>query len=123
MAQAALAAVADAGLRLADIDGVFAATSTHAFPTLSVSEYLGLRPRYFDGTNAGAAINGGTPATAAIASGFNGVAPLTLFSRETGTPGDAFAGCVAVHVFCTDVLGAPARAAVITKLKSMGGIA
>lgn len=55
MAQAALAAVADAGLRLADIDGIFAATSTHAFPTLSVAEYLGLRPRYFDGTNVGGA--------------------------------------------------------------------
>ena len=55
MAEAALAAVADAGLRLPDIDGVFAATSTHAFPTLSVSEYLGLKPRIQDGTNIGGA--------------------------------------------------------------------
>ena len=38
MAQAALAAVADAGLRLSDIDGVFAATATHGFPVLSVAE-------------------------------------------------------------------------------------
>ena len=53
MAQSALAAIADAGLRLADIDGIFAATSTHAFPTLSVAEYLGIRPRFFDGTNIG----------------------------------------------------------------------
>ena len=36
-------AVADAGLKMTDIDGVFAATSSHAFPTMSVVEYLGLR--------------------------------------------------------------------------------
>ena len=53
MAEAALTAVKDAGLTLGEIDGVFAATSTHAFPTLSVSEYLGLKPRYQDGTNVG----------------------------------------------------------------------
>lgn len=55
LAQASLAAIADAGLSLADIDGIFAATSSHAFPTLSVAEYLGLRPRFFDGTNIGGA--------------------------------------------------------------------
>ena len=53
MAESALTAIADAGLELADIDGLFAATSTHAFPTLSVAEYLGLRPRVQDGTNIG----------------------------------------------------------------------
>lgn len=53
LGQAAVAAVADAGLRMSDIDGVFAATSSHAFPTMSVTEYLGLRPRFFDGTNVG----------------------------------------------------------------------
>ncbi|XDA97916.1 thiolase [Sulfitobacter sp. LCG007] len=53
LGQAAVAAVADAGLGLQDIDGVFAATSSHAFPTMSVVEYLGLKPRFFDGTNVG----------------------------------------------------------------------
>jgi acetyl-CoA acetyltransferase len=53
LAEASLAAIADAGLALSDIDGLFAATSTHAFPTLSVAEYLGLKPRFFDGTNVG----------------------------------------------------------------------
>ena len=53
LGQAAVAAVADAGLKMTDIDGVFAATSSHAFPTMSVVEYLGLRPRFFDGTNVG----------------------------------------------------------------------
>jgi acetyl-CoA acetyltransferase len=53
LGQAAIAAVADAGLKMQDIDGVFAATSSHAFATMSVVEYLGLRPRYFDSTNVG----------------------------------------------------------------------
>ncbi len=53
LAEASLAAIADAGLTLPDIDAIFAATSTHAFPTLSVAEYLGIRPRFFDGTNIG----------------------------------------------------------------------
>ncbi len=53
LAQSSLAAIADAGLKLTDIDAVFAATSTHAFPSISVAEYLGIRPKYFDGTNIG----------------------------------------------------------------------
>ena len=53
MAEAALNAIADAGLTLGDVDGVLAATSTHAFPTLTVAEYLGIKPRFQDGTNIG----------------------------------------------------------------------
>jgi len=55
MAEASLSAIADAGLKLGDIDAICAATSTHAFPTLSVAEYLGIKPRFFDGTNIGGA--------------------------------------------------------------------
>ncbi len=55
LGEASLNAIADAGLKLSDVDGIFAATSTHAFPTLSVAEYLGLRPRFVDGTNIGGA--------------------------------------------------------------------
>ncbi len=40
LGQASLRAIADAGLKLSDIDAIFAATSSHAFPTLSVAEYL-----------------------------------------------------------------------------------
>ena len=36
----AVARALGAGLQLQDIDGIFAATSSHAFPTLSVAEYL-----------------------------------------------------------------------------------
>jgi acetyl-CoA acetyltransferase len=55
LAEASLRAIADAGLVLGDVDAVFAATSTHAFPTMSVAEYLGVRPTFFDGTNVGGA--------------------------------------------------------------------
>lgn len=55
LAQASLAALADAGLGLSDVDGLFTASSYHAFPTLSAAEYLGLKPRFFGGTNVGGA--------------------------------------------------------------------
>lgn len=50
---AAVRAVADAGLKLSDIDAVFSASSSHAFPTLSVCEYLGLNPTFVGGANVG----------------------------------------------------------------------
>ena len=46
MEQAAHRAVADAGLTLADIDGLCAATFYHFFPTLSAAEQLGIRPKW-----------------------------------------------------------------------------
>lgn len=53
LGQAAIAAIADAGLKVSDIDGICAATATHGFPTLSVAEYLGIKATFFDGTNIG----------------------------------------------------------------------
>jgi len=55
LGEAAIAAVRDAGVALADADGVFAATGVHGVPALSVAEYLGLEPRYIEGTNVGGA--------------------------------------------------------------------
>jgi acetyl-CoA acetyltransferase len=51
--QASLAALEDAGLRLADVDGLFAASSQNPMATLSVGEYLGVQPRYSDATQVG----------------------------------------------------------------------
>lgn len=53
LGQAAIRAIADAELTLEDIDGLCTATSCHAFPTLSVAEYLGIKPTFFEGTNVG----------------------------------------------------------------------
>lgn len=53
LGQASMAALKDAGLKLSDVDGVFASTSSHLFATMSAVEHLGLKPRYFDSTNVG----------------------------------------------------------------------
>ena len=53
LAQATAAACADAGVPLSSVDGIFTATSSHAFPVMSVAEYLGLAPRFMEGTNIG----------------------------------------------------------------------
>ncbi len=83
MAQATHRALEDAGLQLSDIDGVFTATTQLPFPVLSLCEYLGISPRYVDGTNIGgssfmshlghalAAIHSGMCSVALIAYGSN----------------------------------------------------
>lgn len=53
LARAARAAVADAGLEMRDIDGLCTASASAAMWTLPVIEYLGLNPRYIDGTMLG----------------------------------------------------------------------
>lgn len=46
-------ALDDAGLRLSDVDGIFCANMSHTFPVISTIEYLGITPRWIDGTNTG----------------------------------------------------------------------
>lgn len=46
IAKATRAALDDAGLQLSDIDGICGGTFYHFFPTLSIAEYLGLRPTW-----------------------------------------------------------------------------
>ena len=54
MAESARGALADAGLRLADVDGLFAASMTMgAMGTVELAEYLNLKPNFVDGTNIG----------------------------------------------------------------------
>jgi len=48
-------ALEDAGLNLADVDGIFAATAVHSMASMSVAEYLGVRPRFSSGSNIGGA--------------------------------------------------------------------
>lgn len=50
MAQATKRALEDAGLEKDDVDGLFVTTPYHYMPTLSLGEYLGIRPRYADST-------------------------------------------------------------------------
>ena len=51
--QATSRALDDAGLEKVDVDGLFSASAYYHMPTLSVGEYLGIRPRYSDATNMG----------------------------------------------------------------------
>ncbi|HTO52998.1 MAG TPA: acetyl-CoA acetyltransferase [Myxococcota bacterium] len=54
MAESAKGALADCGLELRDVDGLFAASmSMGAMGIVSLAEYLDLRPRHLDGTNIG----------------------------------------------------------------------
>lgn len=53
MAQAVGRALADCGLSLRDVDGVFAAATQLRTPTLSLCEYLQLRPAVHDASNVG----------------------------------------------------------------------
>lgn len=53
LARSAHAAVADAGLKMSDIDGLCTASGSATMWSMAVLEYLGIRPRYIDGTNIG----------------------------------------------------------------------
>lgn len=53
LAQASARALAEAGLTFKDVDGLFTATLVNFFPTLTIGEYLGIRPKVTDGTNVG----------------------------------------------------------------------
>ena len=52
-AEAAHVALAEAGLTTRDVDGLFAGFAVHNLPTLSAAEYLGIRPKFMDGTMVG----------------------------------------------------------------------
>jgi len=55
LAQAARAAVEDAGLGMKDMDGLCTANLNAAMWPLNVVEYLGIRPKFVEGTNIGGA--------------------------------------------------------------------
>ena len=55
MAQATRRALDDCGLKLSDVDGVFVAAGQVRNATMALSEYLGLNPTAFDGTQIGGA--------------------------------------------------------------------
>lgn len=84
MGQAALRALEDAGLSLRDVDGLFATTSQSRMPTLALAEYLGIRPRYHDGTNIGGCsfMSMVAHAQAAIEAGLCEVALITYGSTQ-----------------------------------------
>jgi acetyl-CoA acetyltransferase len=53
IAEAVAKALDDSGLRLHDIDGLFAGSSNHFLPTVTIGEYLGVRPKFSDSNMVG----------------------------------------------------------------------
>ena len=89
MGQAVQAALADCGLTLADVDGVFCAASQLRMPTISLCEYLGIRPRYFDSSFIGGASFQSLAAHAALAleAGLCSVAVIAYGSTQRSARG------------------------------------
>lgn len=96
MAQATMRALDDAGLKLGDVDGIFAASAQVRFGPMMLAEYLGLSPRYFDGTQVGGSsfMSHVTHAAAAIECGLCEVALIAYgstqksISRQAASPTD-----------------------------------
>lgn len=84
MAQATLRALDDCGLKLSDVDGVFAAASQLSMATLDVCEYLGIQPKYQDSTRIGgsAFMSLLAHAQAALQAGLCNVAVITYGSTQ-----------------------------------------
>ena len=83
-ALAARAALAEAGLAKDDVDALFSAGAWGWAPQMTVAEYLGIQPRYSDGTNIGGASFEAHVghAAAAIEAGLADVALITYGSTQ-----------------------------------------
>lgn len=92
--QATSRALEDAGLEKEDIDGLFSASAYYHMPTLSVGEYLGIRPRYSDATNLGGSsfVSHLFHAAAAIDAGLCEVALIAYGSTQRSTGGRLVSG-------------------------------
>lgn len=89
MAVAVKRALDDAGLGLADVDGLFTSSSYYAMPTLTLGEYLGVHPRYVDSTAVGgcAFVAQLAHAAAAIEAGLCEVAVIGYGSTQRSDAG------------------------------------
>jgi acetyl-CoA acetyltransferase len=97
-AEAGYNALADAGLSVKDVDGLF----TAGFSTLATAEYMGINPRYTDSTSVGgssfvihiahaiAAINAGYCEVALVTHGQTGRSARTRMPADGNLPGPQF---------------------------------
>ena len=67
LGEAVHGALADAGLKLSDVDGLFTGSSYYFLAGLSVAEYLGLKPKFCEATMVGGSSYVGHLLTAAMA--------------------------------------------------------
>ena len=89
MAQSALAALGDAGLKLSDVDGLVCTMMEDSMPALMAAEYLGIQPRFIDGTMSGGSsfVNYLTSATMALDAGLCDVALIVYGSNQRTASG------------------------------------
>lgn len=89
MGVAVVRALADAGLALEDVDGLFTSSSYYAMPTLTLAEYLGVHPTYSDSTSIGgcAFVAQLGHAAAAIQAGLCSVAVVAYGSTQRSDAG------------------------------------
>ena len=89
MAQSSLTALADAGLKLSDVDGLFCTMMEDSMPVVMAAEYLGITPRYIDGTMSGGSsfVNYLTSATMALEMGQCDVALICYGSNQRTAAG------------------------------------
>ncbi|MFF4880854.1 acetyl-CoA acetyltransferase [Micromonospora sp. NPDC000668] len=96
--QAVTRALADAGLTLADVDGL-ATTGVSRFSTTQLAEYLGLRPRWVDSTFVGgsAAEMMVARATQAIEAGQVSTVVISFASNQRSARSRSLGGVVEAH--------------------------
>lgn len=77
-------ALADAGVGMEEVDGLFTASAYYPFAALNVADHLGLAPKYSDGTNVGGSsfIAHLEHASAAISQGLCNVAIICYGSTQ-----------------------------------------
>jgi len=92
--QATIRAIEDAGLDKSEVDGLFSASAYYHLPTISVGEYLGIRPRYSDATNLGGSsfVSHLLHAASAIEAGLCDVALIAYGSTQRSGGGRLVSG-------------------------------
>jgi acetyl-CoA acetyltransferase len=97
LAQAVHGAVADAGLRMSDVDGVFGCMQSDFLNTLTVGDYLGIRPRFSDNNRLGGSsfLMHSLQAAMAINAGLCNVAVICYGSTQRSEAGRLVASAAA----------------------------
>src|SRR3546814_117036 len=93
-AEAIAKALDDAGLTLAQVDGLFTSNLVNFMPALTVTEYLGIKPKYVDGTNIGGSsfLDHAIAAASALNNGLCDVALICYGSNQRTASGRLVSG-------------------------------
>lgn len=95
LGEAVCVALRDASVKLHEVDGLFTSSMVTTLPTVTTGEYLGIRPRYSDGTNVGGSsfVSHAIAAVSALHSGLCDVA-LICYGSNQKTGGGKLIGAI-----------------------------